>query len=486
MMAEELDELEDDQTAHTGDYLRPPSAWSLALPYLPWVVVALLLALGLTWGYQNLKWSGALQRRLEAVRASGQPMQPSELVPPPIPDAENAAFIYQQVFHIAFGMDAQNDAPLVSGFTKNDAKAVAAYVATGDPEQESTVAAILARPAVQEALRIFAEGSQRRDCQFPVIWADGPNAAMPHLEKLRASSLMLAAAVRHDFRQGRREEAMHWAAVGLRMARHAGTDPDRLAGLAQFAMCTTVLRSVREMVCAVPSPGPHQELDGALRALDFSGEAEHDLRGELALEFQVFNSLGQDARTTRALLGQDYNNSSDAGRWARYLGPLAAPWRAHDECVFLDFMSKLQKSQTSPHPATRWEEDDLIAGTEQAATGWRAPVSNILVSVYDEYLSKRDLAQAEVSLCEVALALRDYQAQHGQFPDKLKDLPPPPAGPPVTDLYSGQPLVYHRERTGFMLYSLGPARRDEEGQPNEDEQGRVLDTGNIVWSCGEQ
>ena len=141
----------------------------------------------------------------------------------------------------------------------------------------------------------------------------------------------------------------------------------------------------------------------------------------------------------------------------------------------------------TPEAFEYWpKEDELIAGTEQAATGWRAPVTNILVTVYDEYLSKRDMAQADVTLCEVALAIRDYQAQHGQFPDKLKQLPAPPAGPQVTDPYSGQPLVYHRVRSGFILYSLGPTRRDEEGQPNEDEQGRVLDTGNIVWSCGEQ
>jgi hypothetical protein len=453
---------------------------------MPWVLGALLLTLGVTWGYQNLKWSGALQRRLEAIRVSGQPMLPSQLTQPPVPEAENAAFVYQKVFHISFGMDAQNEGPLVPGFTTNDAKAVAAYVATGDPEQQATVAAVLARPATQEALRIFDEGSRRAECQFPVHWEDGPNAAMPHLEKLRAASLLLAAEVRHDFRQGRREEAFHWAAVGLRMARHAGNDPDRLAGLAEYVMCTTVMRSVRDLVCAVPAPGPHQELDAALRELDFSQQAERDLRGELALEFQVFGGLGQDARTTRALLGLEYSNGVDAGRWARYLGPLAAPWRARDECLFLDFMVKLQKSQQAPHPAARWQEDELIAGTEQAATGWRAPVTNILVTVYDEYLSKRDLAQADVTLCEVALAIRDYQAQHGQFPDKLKQLPAPPAGPQVTDPYSGQPLVYHRVRSGFILYSLGPTRRDEEGQPNEDEQGRVLDTGNIVWSCGEQ
>jgi hypothetical protein len=309
---------------------------------------------------------------------------------------------------------------------------------------------------------------------------------MPHLEKFRAASLLIAAQARFLYRRGHPQEALHWVAVGLRMARHAATDPDRLAAMAEYTICATLLRPAREIVCAVAPPGPHQELDAALRDLPFAAHMQPDLRGELALELQVFDLLGRDPGTTRALLGQDYASGVDAGRWTRYLGPLSAPWRAHDECLFLDFMAKLQQSQSGPPPATRWQLDDLFATTEHAAAAWRAPVTNILVAIYDEYLANRDVARAEVSLCQVALALRDYQAQHGQFPARLQDLPPPPAGLDVQDLYSGKPLVYRLTRRGFLLYSFGPGRRDEEGQSNEDEQGRRLDTGNIVWSCGQE
>jgi hypothetical protein len=490
-MADEIaDEVTDDVDDDLEDidfYAEPPPAWRRALPFVPYVLAALALVFGWYWGYQNLKWSRELSHRLEALRVSGQPMQASELALTLPPNDQNAALIYEQVFHVSFTRDAQNDMTLVSGLTKDEAMAVTTFVASGDPEQADTVARVLSRPAVQDALRIMDEGSRRPDCVFPVIWQDGPNAAMPHLEKFRAASLLIAAQIRSLYRHGQRAEALHWLAVGLRMARHAGTDPDRLAGLAEYNMCTTVLRPAREAVCNGPPPGPHEELDAALRALPFNKQAQHDLPGDLTLALQTFHDLGQDPVTTRALLGPDYSNGVDAGRWARYLGPLSAPWRAYDECVFLDFMTKLIKTQVGPTPQTRWQVDDLMAETAHSATAWRAPVTNILVSIYDEYLSKRDLAQTEVSLCEVSLAIRDYQAQHGQLPDKLKELPAPPSGPSLTDLYSGKPLVYRRPRTGgFILYSFGPGREDEEGQSNEDEQGRRLNTGNIVWGSSQE
>jgi hypothetical protein len=448
-----------------------------------YVTAALALALFLSWGYLNLKWSRELDRRLRALRAAGQPMQAGEVACGPVPEAQNAAVLYQQVFRVSFTTGIEANTPLIVGMSVDEARAMTAYVATGDPHKQATVTKTLARPEVQEALRIFDQGSQRPYCAFPVNWSDGPHAAMPHLEKFRAAALLIAAQARWLSRHGRREEALHWLAVGLRMARHAGMEPTRLSGLAEYATCTTVLRPAREIVCTGPPPAVPGELGAALRDLKLAEGCVRGLQGEMAMVLQVFQSMGTDRATMRALLGENYSRGVDAGRWARYLGPLSRYWRARDECMFIDFMLKLQQTQSGPAPAASWRVEDLENETLEASQDWRAPVTHILVSFYDDYLSKRDLAQAEVSLCQVALALRTYQAQHGQYPDSLKALPKAPTGPDVRDPFSLKPLLYQRTKSGFVLYSLGPDRRDDEGVPNEDDQGRRLGTGDIVWSC---
>ena len=73
--------------------------------------------------------------------------------------------------------------------------------------------------------------------------------------------------------------------------------------------------------------------------------------------------------------------------------------------------------------------------------------------------------QARLRLLTCELALRCYRLDHDRVPDELADLVPKYLGTVLTDPYSQKPIVFRPDSTGPKLYSVGPDRRDNGGEP---------------------
>ncbi len=67
----------------------------------------------------------------------------------------------------------------------------------------------------------------------------------------------------------------------------------------------------------------------------------------------------------------------------------------------------------------------------------------------------------------VAFALAAYRADHGMYPPALADLAPKylPEVPP--DIYANGALLYRPTAAGYLLYSVGPNKEDDEGHGRE-------------------
>jgi hypothetical protein len=76
--------------------------------------------------------------------------------------------------------------------------------------------------------------------------------------------------------------------------------------------------------------------------------------------------------------------------------------------------------------------------------------------------------QTHHNLC-IAFALAVYHREHGKYPEKLETLTPAylPAGP--QDLFTGGNLFYRPSDKGYLLYSVGPNGKDEQGHTSDDE-----------------
>jgi predicted DNA-binding protein len=78
------------------------------------------------------------------------------------------------------------------------------------------------------------------------------------------------------------------------------------------------------------------------------------------------------------------------------------------------------------------------------------------------FIEKR--THQESANLRVAFALAGYRAHHGRYPEQLSELAPRYLKEFPGDIFSGQPLVYRATKEGYLLYSVGPNGKDDEGR----------------------
>ncbi len=116
-----------------------------------------------------------------------------------------------------------------------------------------------------------------------------------------------------------------------------------------------------------------------------------------------------------------------------------------------------------------WARDELWG---RVALDWKAQLAQrfSMIAGTDSDLrpllqATADRSQAKLRLLICGLALRAYSVEKGHPPEKLADLVPEYLPEVPEDPYSGTRLVYRRNPTGYVLYSVGPDGRDDGGQP---------------------
>lgn len=74
-----------------------------------------------------------------------------------------------------------------------------------------------------------------------------------------------------------------------------------------------------------------------------------------------------------------------------------------------------------------------------------------------------DRCTMRMQLSYCAFALAAWKAVHGSYPETTDQLVPDVLKTVPIDIFTGQPLIYRRSETGYLLYSVGPNLKDDEG-----------------------
>lgn len=92
-------------------------------------------------------------------------------------------------------------------------------------------------------------------------------------------------------------------------------------------------------------------------------------------------------------------------------------------------------------------------------------------------LVRKSVLKSEIrlDLVRTAIQIERFRLQHENYPSSLEELKPRYLDQIPSDRFSknNQTLTYYRTSAGFMLYSLGPNRTDDNGMTYED--GRECD-----------
>jgi hypothetical protein len=95
--------------------------------------------------------------------------------------------------------------------------------------------------------------------------------------------------------------------------------------------------------------------------------------------------------------------------------------------------------------------------------------ASLMLPAFDKVQHAAERFEQSHRNLRLAFALAAFHADRGRYPAKLDELVPKYLEQVPNDLFTGGPLTYLPNNDGYMLYSVGPNRVDDEGRGYDDE-----------------
>ncbi|MBI3947693.1 MAG: hypothetical protein HY321_17365 [Armatimonadetes bacterium] len=435
-----------------------------------------------------------VEARLAALRAAGQPVSVTELAGPPVPDDQNAATVYRGIFRTLpttggqfpsqpSGSSAPRPAildwaPEPSAQAQEDARVLGHYL---DPERRAQEAGLheRARRAVAryaEIPRLTAQAVARPQCRFPVNWEDGAGALVPHLLRIGSLARFLAAKAVLDARDGRMAEAAQAVTLTFQVSESLRDDPSLIGQLVRMAALqvgATALREVSEWG-DIPEEDARRLADTLARIDPGPGFVEA-MAVERAMGISVFGRVGRRSSAGPPSPANGASNISRVASAYPWWHLVARPLLYADQLAYLDLMGR-QVAAAEERSARAAQAQ--LAAAEQAARSlpWFAILSHVGSVAFTSYGRARlglDRAHAALAGSRALLGLVVYRQRFGAYPESLAALRQRLNWEVPDDPFSEKPLVYRRQGSGFLLYSVGPDMKDDGGRPTRELRERI-------------
>lgn len=415
-----------------------------------WRRLGLLLlcgALGLVFLHAGLNVGASLllNEELAALRAQGEPLTLAEVLPGPIPAARNAAPGYRLADSSFRRLAAAR------GAAEN------AWPTAGAPPP----GLLEAGQAVVEQLRRTA---WRPECNFEVDWSNPMWARLPHLKSMQQLAWVMRAQTDRDLAAGRTDQAIDDVDTLFRMSRHVAAEPIMIS----LAVASRMERLGHAALAAVTERAPlDREQAERLRQILPPGDgAEARARvavTERAFGLWCFENLAIDPTSIGQLDGTEAQAVPPPQPARGFISLCWSPFRKLDELTYLRLMNE-RIAQCRSFDAERPDDER----TPAYAIGTR-----LLLPAMNALKRKVDAVETSRRLAVVALALASSRGREGSWPKHLETVGALPADP-----YTGEPFRYRRTGDAFLLYSLGPNRRDDHGV-----SGGPGGSDDIIWSA---
>jgi hypothetical protein len=114
-------------------------------------------------------------------------------------------------------------------------------------------------------------------------------------------------------------------------------------------------------------------------------------------------------------------------------------------------------------PFYKNEKAQLWAGQEVKIPAKYKLAELLLPNLYTIVLKEATL-EAFLDAAKIGVACRIYRSQHGKYPEKISDLVPEILKEEPLDPFTGQPLIYRTKENGFIVYSVGSNKKDDNGK----------------------
>lgn len=408
------------------------------------VILAVFVALlGAAIVYLGLLSSGA-NRRLEALRAAGQPTSMAEwALRNKLPmGMENAAPIYESAFAAFVPPPEDANVPYVGK------KYVAPRRGVALSESEAKAAAECLA-ANEKCLALLHEAATIPTCRYDYDYKQG----YPHLSTLRSCVLLLRLAGVCSAGKGDPNAVITYTKDALSLGDSLRNEPQLISYLVHQA-CTGAAISGLEHALSLTTFTDSQlkDLDGAFAATSERIDLAQTMVGERCFMIDCIRDplmagMGRSASTAFKLPGV----------------------RSQGIIDIVDYMNACVEAARLP-PVQRVKRFAEIEGILHKAPVFHMAAQMLVPAVARiEVLDSR--GRAHLDLARTALAVERYRLATGNVPGQLTDLVPKYLGEVPLDPFDGQPIRYRRTEPGYVLWSINEDGKDDGGK-ERDEVGK--------------
>lgn len=431
------------------------------------VVVLIVLVCGV------LVYTGnrAVRAELEAVRAAGQPVTPSELDdlhPRLDPDeGPHAADVYEQAFEElrAFLPPTLPDLPVLA--RQRDKMRGAPWPRAWIDEAELYLAEL---EEVYEALSIATRMGPAR---FDVDLGSYLEFGTPHLSDVRNASRLLSFRAAWGMQADRLDEAVGALVVLWGLTDALAEEPLMFSQYTRMSVIGAAIDATEEMLHSAEdlTPAQVERLRSAADGVEVIPSLKLGVMGDRVTYEDIFRQIREGTYWDLRLeerLGERVRRATGMFQRDR-----AAMLRAFREQ--LEWLSAAERGErdgtfeVGPLPVFAWT-------TRMYKQHWEAAMR-----------SERTLT-TRLALARTGLAVAHHLAEHGAYPETLESLVPAYLDAVPEDLYAdGDPVLYRRAETGAIVYSVGPSGRDQGGREMtaRGDRGLGRDGTDITFTLGD-
>jgi hypothetical protein len=413
--------------------LRRALSWPLGRLAMAWTLALALMAMTL-W---NIDLQGQVD--IQALRAEAGALA-MNVIPPPIPEAENAAPLYD-LFRAQFKAAA----------TPGDAEILSRSL-DGSPE----LAAYLQRQ--QKTLEVLRRAADRPGCRFEQDYSKLDfGALIPRFHSFKEGALLLRLAAITESAAGDADLALADCRRMYALAGHSQSPPALVSNLVADAIDAVASHTV---VRVLPRLATRAQLD-RFTAPDPLVLPEHF--GRALRSEEAFGLAG--------LCDIADGKPDITGRVAGY-GALWPLWLHEDVRSYRDLMQRMQQLAQQPYYQASAELKQVPGragirrtdeGEEVVGAGY-GPLTRIIVPALDSVFRNMAKEQATRTAVVVACAATRYRLDHGDYPSAAAALVPDYLAAIPADPFDGHALRWKKSGDGsVVIYSVGPDLVDDGG-----------------------
>jgi len=436
--------------------------------------------------------SGAKLRRAYAdLKKDGRPMKQTDVIPPEVPDTENAALLYESAIlllkaqpapdgnlleYLGEGRQAVNDMEMSAAPEGNLLEYLGGlsdkFIKESiEPDKLAELQKLIDQDVVTRALSVLEQGTRRRSCRFDHDYNAGFKMLMPHLSGLRDIIRILGAKSCLQAEAGQPDAAWNLAQIQLKFADALRNEPILISLLVRFASIRTSCETIHK-ICEVATPNAEQyrSLESLLSdyedhtPLVLALDGERLLGGEWAFNLLRNGSAGD--------LSATINQESGLGEVLLRLYSAFKPLSLADQAAYMRIMDEYTRFVQQPYSYN--ESNAMNRKAEQMQSRLHI-MTSMLVPAIGRVNERYWETIAQMRITRAGLALLQERMAQGAFPETLEEL----KIENLDDPFSNEPLAYKPQEQGFILYSIGPDQKDNGGSPKEKKQKTDWD---IVWS----